>query len=68
LNCGKCQGIQNGKPVSCADAPVCEHWILHRFRKNFATDRHENGASVRQIQKWLGQRNFVPAASRLRTS
>jgi len=54
LNCGKCQGIQNGKPVSCADAPVCEHWILHRFRKNFATDRHQNGASARQIQKWLG--------------
>ena len=54
LNCGKCQGIQNGKPVSCADAPCCEHWILHRFRKNFATDRHENGASARQIQKWLG--------------
>ena|SRR5208282_3182744 len=54
LNCGKCQGIQNGKPVSCANAPVCEHWILHRFRKNFATDRHQNGASARQIQKWLG--------------
>jgi integrase len=54
LNCGKCQGIQNGQRVSCADAPVCEHWILHRFRKNFATDRHENGASARQIQKWLG--------------
>src|SRR5579863_1757860 len=54
LNCGKCQGTQNGKPVSCADAPVCEHWILHRFRKNFATDRHQAGASARQIQKWLG--------------
>jgi site-specific recombinase XerD len=48
------QGTQNGKPVSCADAPVCEHWILHRFRKNFATDRHQAGVSARQIQKWLG--------------
>jgi integrase len=28
--------------------------ILHRFRKHFATDRHEAGASARQIQKWLG--------------
>jgi integrase/recombinase XerD len=54
LNCGKCQGTVNGKPVSCADAPVCEKWILHRFRKNFATDRHQAGASARQIQKWLG--------------
>ena len=29
-------------------------FILHRFRKSFATDRHEHGASARQIQKWLG--------------
>lgn len=54
LNCGKCVGTVNHKEVSCADAPVCEKWILHRFRKNFATDRHQAGASARQIQKWLG--------------
>jgi integrase len=54
LNCGKCKGTVDGKEVSCADAPVCEKWILHRFRKNFATDRHQAGASARQIQKWLG--------------
>lgn len=54
LNCGKCIGTVDGKEVSCADAPVCEHWILHRFRKNFATDRHNAGASARKIQKWLG--------------
>jgi len=54
LNCGKCAGTQNGKEVSCADAPVCQKWILHRFRKNFATDRHDGGASARKIQKWLG--------------
>jgi integrase/recombinase XerD len=54
LNCGKCVGMKDGKEVSCADAPVCKKWILHRFRKNFATDRHENGASVNQIKKWLG--------------
>jgi integrase len=54
LNCGKCRGTVNGKLVSCADGPVCEKWILHRFRKNFATDRHQAGASARQIQKWLG--------------
>jgi integrase len=54
LNCGRCVGTIDGKPVSCADAAVCEKWILHRFRKNFATDRHESGASPRKIQKWLG--------------
>ncbi len=46
--------MEAGKRVSCADAPVCGKWILHRFRKTFATDRHERGASARQIQKWLG--------------
>jgi len=54
LNCGKCVGTVEGKEVSCANAPVCEKWILHRFRKNFATDRHNSGASARKIQKWLG--------------
>lgn len=58
LNCGKCIGTVNGESVSCADAPVCEHWILHRFRKNFATDRHEAGASARRIQKWLGHESL----------
>lgn len=58
LNCGRCMGTVKGQPVSCADAPVCEKWILHRFRKNFATDRHENGASARQIQKWLGHESL----------
>jgi len=54
LNCGKCVGQENGKAVSCADAPVCEKWILHKFRKNFATDREAKGAKARKIQQWLG--------------
>ena len=58
LNCGKCTRTIAGQPVSCADAPVCEHWILHRFRENFATDRHEAGASARKIQKWLGHESL----------
>jgi integrase/recombinase XerD len=58
LNCGRCTGTIDHKPVSCADAPVCENWILHKFRKNFATDRHEAGATARQIQKWLGHESL----------
>jgi len=54
LSCGKCKGTVNGKEFSCAEAPVCEKWILHRFRKNFATDRHNGGAPARKIQQWLG--------------
>jgi integrase/recombinase XerD len=54
LNCGKCMGQEDRKAVSCADAPVCEKWILHKFRKNFATDREARAAKARKIQKWLG--------------
>jgi integrase/recombinase XerD len=53
LNCGRCVGRENKLEVSCADAAVCERWIMHRFRGNFASDRHQAGASARQIQKWL---------------
>jgi integrase/recombinase XerD len=54
LNSGKCKGTMDGKEVWCAEAAVCEKWILHRFRKNFASDRHNSGASARKIQNWLG--------------
>jgi integrase len=54
LNCGHCIGIRNGKEVSCTDAPVCQKWILHRFRKTAATTWLRNGASIAEIQKWLG--------------
>jgi integrase/recombinase XerD len=32
---------------------MCHKWILHRFRKAFATMHHENGVSARTIQKWI---------------
>jgi len=50
LNCGHCTNKQ-GK--SCADHPVCDFWILHRFRKAFATRHSEAGVPVRTIQRWL---------------
>jgi integrase/recombinase XerD len=53
LNCGHCIGIEKGKKVSCKDAPVCDRWILHRFRKNFAT-MHHSKFPARTIQEWLG--------------
>jgi len=68
LNCGKCTGMKNGEKVSCADAPVCKKWILHRFRKNFATDRHENGASANQIKKWLGHSSLETTLRYLATA
>jgi integrase/recombinase XerD len=50
LNCGFCV---NKEGQCCDRHPVCEKWILHRFRKTFATMHHENGISARRIQKWL---------------
>lgn len=50
LNCGECS---NKAGQSCATHPVCERWILHRFRKSFATMHHEAGVPVRTIQRWL---------------
>jgi integrase/recombinase XerD len=54
LNCGHCTGTLDGKTVSCKYVACCEHWILHRFRKTFATLHHANGVSARTIQMWLG--------------
>jgi hypothetical protein len=42
-----CTGTLDGKAVSCKDAACCEHWILHRFRKTFATMHHANGVPAR---------------------
>jgi len=58
LNCGHCMGTLDGKAVSCKDAACCEHWILHRFRKTFATMHHANGVPVRTIQLWLGHESL----------
>jgi integrase/recombinase XerD len=58
LNCGHCTGILNGKTVSCKDTACCKHWILHRFRKTFATMHHANGVPARTIQLWLGHESL----------
>lgn len=51
LNCGACVN-KNGE--SCKDTACCERWILHRFRRTFATSRHRDGASLLDLKKWLG--------------
>lgn len=58
LNCGHCMTVSRGKIVCCKDEPVCEKWILHRFRKTFATLHHEAGVSVRTLQYWLGHKSL----------
>lgn len=50
LNCGECH---NKAGKCCAEGPTCSRFILHRFRKTFATMHHEGGVSARTIQRWL---------------
>jgi integrase/recombinase XerD len=67
LNCGECvsklkkdkEGNVVGGGESCADAPVCEHWKLHRFRKTFATLHYRSGkVTMLDLQKWLGHKDL----------
>jgi integrase/recombinase XerD len=50
LNCGHCDG--------CKASGECEHFYLHRLRKTCATRWLEAGATVRQIQIWLGHKSL----------
>ena len=66
LNCGQCKTtVTKGRydkkheaAVTCRTDPICEHWILHRFRKTCATRWHEAGIPVRTIQQWLGHKDL----------
>jgi integrase len=49
----------NKKGKSCADAPVCGEWDLHKFRRTFATMHSEGGVSPRTIQHWLGHSDLA---------
>jgi len=54
LNCGECFNVGDGKKQSCLEAPVCDKFELHKFRRSFTTLHHEAGVPARQIQQWLG--------------
>jgi integrase/recombinase XerD len=56
FNCGAC-AAKNGE--SCVDHPVCQQWILHRFRKTFATMHYRSKVvTMKTLQKWLGHENL----------
>jgi integrase/recombinase XerD len=46
------------RTVTCKTDAVCQHWILHRFRKSCATRWMEAGVPVRTIQHWLGHKDL----------
>lgn len=50
--------FKESKEVSCKTHAVCDHFILHRFRKSCATRWMEAGVPVRSIQAWLGHKDL----------
>jgi integrase len=59
LNCGHCV---NKKGLSCKKHPVCEAFELHRFRRTFATFHHQQGRSMKTLQRWLGHSQIETTA------
>lgn len=56
LNCGECHVkpcMAYPKGRCCTTSPICEGFILHKFRKTFATWHSDAGVPVRTIQRWL---------------
>ncbi len=54
LNCGRCEGTRNSKPVTCATAPICKRFGLHKFRHTYATTLLRDGVDLVSLQKLLG--------------
>jgi integrase len=54
LNCGSCVGTHRSKRQSCAVAPVCRKWIMHTFRKTWATFQARIHTDFPTIQADLG--------------
>jgi len=67
LNCGQCRttitvgeySAKRQEEVTCKTHPVCEHFILHRFRKTCATRWLHAHVSMRDIQIMLGHKSLA---------
>ncbi len=54
LNCGQCVGTHQRKRQSCSVAPTCKKWIVHTFRKTWATFQARIHTDFPTIQADLG--------------
>jgi integrase len=59
--------LSGKRTVTCKTDPVCQHFILHRFRKSCATRWMEAGVPVRSIQAWLGHKDLETTMNYLGT-
>jgi integrase/recombinase XerD len=66
LNCGRCVGKLNKKPASCATAPICQEFGLHKFRHTYATQMLQDGVDLVSLQKLLGHKDLDSTREYLR--
>jgi integrase len=66
LNCGRCTGSFQGKPASCAVAPVCRYWFLHKFRATAITEWLRSGIDIRTVQALAGHETINSTIKYLR--
>jgi integrase/recombinase XerD len=58
LNCGRCVGTMNRKPVRCSTHAMCQEFGLHKFRHTYATTLLRDGVDILSVQKLLGHRDL----------
>lgn len=66
LNCGRCEGTWLNKAVTCAKAPVCTKFGLHKFRHTYATTLLRDGVDLVSLQKLMGHNDMDSTRKYLR--
>ena len=66
LNCGRCATTHRRKAVTCATAPVCGEFGLHKFRHTYATTLLRDGVDIVSLQKLLGHADIESTMKYLR--
>lgn len=66
LNCGRCQGTWLNKAITCAKAPICSKFGLHKFRHTYATTLLRDGVDLVSLQKLMGHNDMDSTRKYLR--
>jgi integrase/recombinase XerD len=66
LNCGRCEGTWLNKTTTCAKAPICCKFGLHKFRHTYATTLLRDGVDLVSLQKLLGHNDMDSTRKYLR--
>lgn len=67
LNCGRCRSTYHGEPATCAEAPICAKFGLHKFRHTYATTLLRDGVDIVSLQKLLGHADLDSTRKYLRS-